>query len=992
MVAAGQPISSPELVGRDDELHLLTDLFEAAQEGRGAAVLVTGEAGVGKTRLVEEAAQLAADRGFRRLDGAGVHVIGGDFAYGPVVSVVSQIIKDVGVDRIVDLAGPGAADLVPVAPDLPAVVPTEDGTPQRRFATEAHMLAAFCSLLHNYSRRGPVILILEDLHWADRSMLVAMPWLLRELRGTRLAIIGTYRRDELPEGHPTRRIVAELTRSRLVTRIDLRPLSRDDQAKQLLGILGARPPKALVDHVYRRAEGNPFFAEELVARGAVGDLDVPEGLRELLLSRLDTMPTDVWRVLRSVAVAGPQVSDSLLASIVGMDVDDLAAALRTASDHHLLIVRPNGYGFRHELLREAVAGTLLPAEAKRLHTAAATALSESPEAATDGNPEARIAHHWHAAGEPRRAMPASLAAARRAAEMYGFSEALQQYQLLIRLWSEIDDPESLVGTSHAEVLREAAEIGHLAGSPDIAVDFLGKAAAEVDPDADPVLAGLLSERLGRYLWMASDGQSAIEAYSRAVELVPETPPSPERARVLAGMGQAYMLTSRPDEARDFCERAIDMARSVGALDIEGHASDSLGVVRAWCGDVDEGIQLLESARQLTEAGQGDPDEVARAVTNLGIVLFLAGRWEEAALTLLEGVGLIDELGLRRRKGVWVRASAAHALIRLGRWEPAQTLIEEAFDLDPEGIDLLALRWRYGLLRLLRGDVDTARTNLRAAMESSPRVVDPQVHGPMAAAFVELAAWDGDPESGLSVAEETWARIRDQDSGQFATGLCSAAARCAADAALRGGTAGQTGTDADAGRWLERSMVAADRTALRLVADADAATTKAEASRIDGKGAEESWTAAIEAWERLGDRFRIAYARYRLAEALCAARGARARAAEIAKEARRVAAELGAELLVVEIDALGRRARLDLSAKAEESPQTDLFGLTAREQEILKLLAEGWTNRRIGDRLFISPRTVETHVSNVLAKLGAESRLEAAAIAQRHGLGGEPASD
>ncbi len=964
-------ISSPYLVGRDAELARLDELLGSAEAGTATAALVTGAAGIGKSRLVEEVARRASERGFASVTGAGTQVIGGDIAFGPLVSVTGQLIRRIGRDRVAAMTGPMAPYLATLAPELaaaelPAAAPRHDATP---------MITAFCRLVTQAAARRPLLLVLEDLHWADRSTVAVLPWILRELESARTAVMITYRDDELPEASPTRRVVAEMLRAGLVIPVELRPLDRAQQAEQLAGILGVPPTREAVDRIHALAEGNPFYAEELVAGGAS---DLPEGLRDLLLTRLAPLPATTRSALQVVAAAGAPPSHRVVAtaSRSAFGIADADAALRAAVDHHLLRTELSGYGFRHELLRLAVASTLLPGEAARVHAALAAALESEPGASRGR--AAAIAHHWHAAGEPRRAIGAALTAARAAVAQLGFAEALRHYRVVLAAWDQVDDAGVLVGSDHVTVLGEAAETAHLAGHAAEAIEILRTAAGEVDPTTDATRAGVLSERLGRYLWMAAEGREAMAAYERAVELVPPEPPTRERARVLAGLGQMLMLASRHDDAAAYCRQAREVARSVGARDLEGHAANSLGVTLAIRGEVDAGVALLREAGRLAEEASDDPDDAARAMVNLCSVLYLAGRWQEATEVVEDGITLVDELGLQRRKGVWTRCDAADLAIRCGRWQRAEELLDESLGLRPEGVDLVRVRFESGLLALRRGDLSRAEAELDAAAALGARIVDPQLVGPVAAARVDLASAQGTPERGLGLAETAWPALAEAGDA-YGLELCVAATR--AGAALAAATGDSTGMD----RWAERCRaVTASVVAPGPIVDVLAVAAGAEAGGV-GPGSDDGWQAAVAGWRGLGDPYLTAYSLMRLSEARSAAPGGHGAAVEAAAEARTIAAELGAAGVVAEVDDLVRRAGLDMTVSEERDLPEAPYGLTPREQEILALLADGWSNRRIGAELFISPRTVEVHVSNLLAKLDASNRAEAGALAHREGL-------
>ncbi|HUG83072.1 MAG TPA: LuxR C-terminal-related transcriptional regulator [Euzebya sp.] len=716
---------------------------------------------------------------------------------------------------------------------------------------------------------------------------------------------------------------------------------------------------------------------------------MPSDVRDLLLSRVLALPRASRDALRVAAAGGRAVPHTVLAGALGVDVTELEETLRPAFDHNVLRPDPDRrtYLFRHALLAEATASTLLPGEAQQVHTRLATTY-ESEHAAAVSAPDraAARARHWQAAGHRPRSLAASVAAARALARMLAFPEALRHYEAALALWDEVDDASSVAGESRATLQREAAEIAHLAARPELAAQLCRAAIDQTDATADPVAAGLLHERLGRYLWMAADGAAGLHAYRRAEALVPADPPTRSRARVLSGLSQALMLAGRMAEARATAEAAIDMAQRVGARDVEGHARNNRGVALASLGDVDAGVALLQQARHMAEVDSDDVDDVARAIVNLCSVLIDAGRLDEAADVALDGVAVVTDLGLERRKGVWCRCDAADALLRSGRWDEAERLIDDALVLDPSGIDHVRSKWMRGVLRLRRGDLDGAAADLTWAHEGMASTIDAQLLGPLHAHLIELWLARGAPERALAIAEEGWGRLSERPAA-YAAPLAAMATSAAADLAelaarsRRSPTGGTT-----TWQWVERcaaalssgSVGAPEPQAWLLMAQAYHGTALGQADAA-------SWEAAADAWRCAGQPFWHAHAERRQAEVLLRS-GDRQRTQSVLRDARARSDALGATRLTADIDALPRRSRLDVAASARPTPgYAAPYRLTRREHQILGLLAEGRTNRQIADQLFVSHRTIGTPVSTLLGKLGASTRSAAAARAHREGL-------
>lgn len=756
MSNASVRLTEHRLIGRDGELRLLRDALDRGTACQAAIVAVAGDAGIGKTRLVTDLAQVARRRGIRVLLGDCIELGGEGLPYAPFIAIVRALADEEGVGGLVELAGPGGGELARL---VPALDPS-GRTPAVTSSSQVRLSPALTSLLEALSRRSPLLVVLEDLHWADTSTRDLLPIVARALQHARATVVITYRAEELPDGDPSRRLFAEITRAAGSVRIELGPLSRRDQALQLSALGGVPPSHDLVDAIYRRAEGNPFFAEELFTARSAGEA-LPATLRDLLLSRVLALPRATRDALRVAAAAGPSVPGELVAAAQDVDGASLDDTLRPAFDHHVLVRDPRrvGYTFRHALLGEAVAGTLLPGEERRVHRRLATACaSDLGRSLTAADRAAALARHWHLAGDRARSLPASVEAGRATARMLAFPESLRHYERALSLWEGIADAPAVAGAPLATLLREAAEIAHLAAHPDRAAQLCHAAIDQVDPAGDPALAGLLHERLGRYLWMVADGHGSLAAYRRAADLVPAQPWTEGRARVLSGLSQSLMLAGWTEESREVAERAIEIAQHVGARAVEGHARNNLGVDLCHLGDPDRGVALLHEARRIAEEESDDVDDVARAIVNLSAVLTDAGRLEEAAQVALEGVEVVIGLGLERRKGVWCRCDAAAALLRLGRWDEVRQLIADAVALDPRGIDLARTTWLQGALSLREGDLEGAAGALDRAGSLLADAIDSQFVGPFNTDLVELFVARGDPVRGLAVAQEGWDRL------------------------------------------------------------------------------------------------------------------------------------------------------------------------------------------------------------------------------------------
>lgn len=972
--------TSRRLIGRERELARLDALLDESITGhRVQTAFVEGEAGIGKTRTVEEFASRAAARGANVLVGHCVAEGESILPYAPLVEIFSDLVRRRGAPAVVALAGPAAHELARLAPALATLEPVSEPTR----ASASRLFHAVRGVIDGLCAEAAVVIVVEDLHWADRSTRELLALLATQLHGGAL-LVFTVRNDESPNDPGMLRFIAETGRGS-GHHVPLPPLTRDEQAKQVSDILGVPPRTALLDDVYERAEGNPFFAEELLVLGS-GET-MPATIRDLLLARLDALAPSTRQVLRAACVIGRRVPHRLLDRVADVTGPALDAAMRPAVDHHVLLTEATDggtYVFRHALLQEAIASGLLPGEAARLHRRAAEALTESPDLAGDAGSSVagRIARHWNAAGDRSRALTASIEAARVAARALAFSESLSHYERAVHLLDTVPGADALLGEPRYRVLWSAAEVAHLAARPQRAAELIRAAIAAVDP-AERHHHGYLHERLGRYLWMAAEGEQALAAYERAVELVPAEPDSSWRAAVLSGYSQVLMLASRFGESLPLAREAVRIAQAVpGARSIEGHARNNLGVDLGYFGRVEEGIEELRTARRIAEEEFTDVDDIARAIVNLYSVLFEAGRIAESAEVAIEGIEVVEGLGLAHRKGVWCRCDAATALVSLGRNAHAARLLEEADALDPQGIDRVRHDLTRGLLLLRLGDLEEARSSLDRARRDGARLLDGQLLGPLYASLVEVLAAQGDRDAALGMAREGRGKLLDEEPAAFCVPLFAAAV-----SASTARSAPTDRIDLDAAReWLRRSDEALRRSpSPSPMTLALHAAAECELSEAEGRTVAERWLDVATEWERLEEPYREAQARLAAAAGLLGSGGDRTEAGRQLRNADTLAGRIGARWLARRAEEMAKRARIALHREPGEASDESPYRLTPRERDVLALVAEGLTDRSIGSRLFISHRTVERHVSNLLAKFDAARRSELAAIAHREGL-------
>jgi len=989
-------ITAGRFVGRTQELAQLRDLLARAAAGEPWIALIGGEAGVGKTRLAEQLAATASQQGVWVLRGGCVPLGEEGLPFAPVTQALRGLASNLDPGELEAIAGPARADLGRLLPDLAWGGEAAAGTAVVG-AGQGRLFELLLGVIQRLAARAPLLWVMEDLHWADRSTRDLLAFLATYLRSGRVLLVGSFRSDELDRLHPLRGLLGELARNRRTQRLELARFTRGEVAEQLAALLGTDPPTRLVHNIYARSEGNPFFAEELLlVGGGAGPAALPPSLQEVLLTRVVRLGHATQQLLRVAAAAGPGVTQPLLAAVIGMEEAALLEGLREAVDQQVLLPEPGGAGylFRHLLVAEAVYSELLPGERVHLHTALAGALEAGVEAGeAPASRAARLAYHWWAAGDQPRALRASVQAAAAAEEVFAFAEAQLQLERVLTLWDRVPDAQGRTGMDWVALLSRCGEAAYAAGDPARAAELVRQALPLVDSVRQPRRAGLLHEQLARCLRMLGD-RAALAQQQQAVRLVaPE--PSPERARVLGSLAHLLALVDRFEEARGIAEEAAAIARHVGARAEEANALTALGSALVHLGETDTGLAEVEAARRLARQAD-DVIIMMRASNNHADLLLSAGRLEEAVTVALSGLEEARRLGLVRFDGPYLAGNATEALVALGRWDQAEQVSRQGLEAAPSDAVSVPLLCARAVLELGLGDLDATQARLRAARRLLPvPIPEAQMAGPLFASLAELALWRGDLNQAKQLVAEAVSLV--EANPRYAAPLYALGIRVEADRAelARARRPGQPAPDdGTSTALLDRlGQAAAGPTAAGLPALAAwHATALAERTRQEGQPDPAAWAAAATGWERLGQPYRVAYACYRHAEALLAGAGDRDAAAAVLGRAADITGRLSARPLDTEIKALARRARLVLTPPASGPGQAadaptpaEQLGLTPREAEVLALVAAGRSNRQIAQELFISPKTASVHVSNILAKLGVHTRVEAAAVAHRLGL-------
>ena len=1001
-------LTSNHFVGRVGELAELELAVREASAGRPTLVLLGGDSGVGKTRLVGElehrlSVSASEPRGEGEtevliLRGDGVEQADGELPYAPLLSALRPLVRE-RHPALEDLSPGGRQQLATILPGL-----EDPGRPADvRFANDqVRLFEAVLELIDRLTTSAPLILILEDMHWADRSTRAFTAFLGRTLRQERMCMILTYRADELHRRHPLRPLLSELERLERARRILLAPFDRDELGEALADILGAAPDRMLLERLFTRSEGNPLFTEELLAAGLDGRGAAPQSLRDAFLSRIERLSSDAQRLARGVAVART-ADEPMLGAVTGLGHDVIQDALRESVSEQVLVAGADGrFGFRHALLREALYDDLLPGERGELHIALAEELEQRCGADDDRELEraSAIAAHYAAAGDQPHALRSTIAAARAAHKVYAFGEASTLTERALELWPRVDEPEQVAGLDHVGLLTMAAESHQVVDERQRSVVLITEALRELDPDAEPARYAALLAMRARNEWQLNRGEEAVKLAERALSMLTEDDPSGERRRLLAWLARSRYLRGRFREAAAEGEAALEVAVAAGDREAESDLLNTLGMAYVSLGEVEKGIASLERAIDVARDND-DFDGMSFAYSNLADKLSEIGQTEEALHMARKGLSITPTYHVRGY--AWIKFTVGEMSLLAGDWEAAR----DALSISPTRAAGLLFIYRQLLaaeVELGIGDEEAAARCLDAAQELVAVTNQPQWISLYGALRADLLVRQRDLAGAQTAVQEALDRLEVcTDDVTGIAWLSCIGLWVEADRAQRARDLREAGDRRDA---LARARLHADRLAATAqdggpVERARLTQGKAELARARGRGGAREWQRAAAAWDELKRPYPAAVARWREAEARAAADD-RAGAGEAASAALAAAEALGSEWLLREVRTLAERARLDLggatspaasgavttngdgaaAGTAAADAAEDPFGLTPRERQVLALLAEGATNRQIGAALYMAEKTASVHVSRILAKLGVQGRTQAAAVAHR----------
>ncbi|GAA1468175.1 helix-turn-helix transcriptional regulator [Microbacterium thalassium] len=966
--------SAPVMVGRRAELETLLGAFSTGQDGHPGAVVVRGEAGIGKSRLVEEFLARIGDRpagavpvvtAFGQCVDLGP--IGAPFL--PLRRLMGDLVAGVGIEAVAQAARfPAAtAALATLVPEL------DPESPAAGSRADADRIAeAVERVIESLSAERHVVLVIEDLHWADASTLGLLRILAATLRGRHLTLILTYRSDDVDADHPLSPVLAELERNH-VPGLELQRLTPELVSSQIAAILG-RPARADESaDVSRRTDGVPFLVEEVLS---LGDGEMPETLSDLLLARFDRLSDDARQLIRLLAVGGVRVADDLLTDAEAGPAQRRSALLREAVDTGVLRGDGDGYAFRHALIREALYARLLAGERIEGHRRFAAALQLRVDRG-DAAWAAGAAEHWLAAGDADRAFRATLVAYRAATAHDGLETAAGFARRLFDLWPRVPDADAVSATTRTAVSVELGtmlgEVGRCAESRDALEQSL------TDPRATTRQRATLHYILATMGYETSDYPDQLRHAVAVEELLAQTDDRAELG-ILAGAVSVHANSPIIDPALrpELTARALEIAERSGDALMQASVLWNQGFLATVTGRLDEAILLFERARALSPPGSSR----ISAVRALATVLRRQGRYREAAELAEAGVEEAVRLGIERAEGSMLRISLGDARYALGapdaafaQWDRAFAIVPRMTPAHSRVVRTLALAYTWAgrqddADRLVRGEPGAERANT----EEREELLGWAAYHATTALIAAESAGDVDRRMLIARAVDLMQVVTERRAREVPglrvqhTPLCAWIVRAAAGDGLASDLvdALRSTVEYDMRRYADVMPPAFTAVARAELASADTGDAAAVAA----------WTDASVACggENCPGVLRV-YADHRLAIAQLA-HGDRAAAAASLEVVIGSAAAVGASVVAAWASALGDRAG---AGPVSSNGRGDAARLTRREQQVLDLVAQGLSNGQIGERLFISPKTASVHVSAILAKLGVSNRTEAAAV-------------
>lgn len=949
------------LIGRQKEIAELERAFRNTAKGRGGVLLVAGEAGVGRTRLLEDT-----------LEKSGLHVLTGrarsdaPSPYGPVTAVLRGGLEDLRKQEY--FRGPLSGHLANLLPELGP----SPGETDSDVLVEA-VITALCAIAQD----RPTVLFFDDLHGADNATIELIPTLAERIQDAPLLVLGTYRNDEITRDHPIRRLRDSLRRARSLHELTVGTLDRAETGAMLEAVLGAKVSNDLVETVFEKSQGVPLYVEELArALAASGrleeggdviglaskdDLPIPESVRDSVLLRLDALSPPARSALEAAAVIGVDFDFEL----VGRIAED-PSAIEELLDRFWIFESAPGVGsFRHELIREAVKSEIGWSRRRSLSRRIASYLER------EGSPPERVVGHWLAAQEYEAACNALLDLADRSCRLHAYRDAAAAAHQALEIW-----PASLGEAKRLEALRQLAHCAQVSGELGAAVRALREVVDSTPSAKDTARHAEALRDLATVYGLQGATEQSLSTRTASAEAF-------EAAGLPAEAATEWLAVAARLTADSSLERALQVVRKASALAVEAKRSDLEvrtkgfeGNLLAMVGRFDEGRKLAQEALSLA-LNSNLAGAAAEAYRRLASVLDYGSDFAGSRDAYMTAVNYCRAQGDDGSAQVCLGCMCA-IVYRTGHWKRTlETVREVSSDPLASGGSHSIAETIAGLVYAARGETRAARKRFKTATamahEGGARVIQLMCRFGMAL-VAEL-------EGGLDKAAELHQQVIE---GWQETEDRHDLIPCFLWQATFFGRLGREHETTQRADALAR-VASATGNAETMAALAHAL---GEVSLLNGKSADavDHFRRGLAQAEKLEIPFELAIITWRLGTAL-AADGDRSGAVRHLSNAYRVARKLGARptatLIAGELEALGER--IEEGRYPQEAGRSGRAGLTRRQAEIVRLLADGLTNKEIASKLYLSSRTVDMHVSNILDRLDCAGRTEAARKAAELGL-------
>ena len=964
-------LSCPTPIGRDAPLRALLERLDRAIQGNGLVVLLGGDAGVGKSRLIRELKHESMGRSIRTIEGR-CSSTESSVPYAPFMDALRFRIAKGESDAVGQMLGPLRAILAPIFPQLDAY--SSQAEPSAEKDRERPFELIF-SVLSRLVSDEPMLLVLEDVHWADQTSLELLHHLAHRVTSLKMMVVATYRSDELHSAHPLRRVLGSFARDRVGEDVRLPALDRGETTEMLKCMLGAEPEPAFAAAIWKRSEGNPLFVEELIsvlaengglepnaeAAAVLNRIPLPSTVSEAILARLTVLGPRAVETLSAAAVIGRIVEFEDLRAVLGMSELELLEVIEQLVAHQLIREersdRTDSYSFPHALMQEAIYESVISRRRRVLHRRVAAALEKSSSRRATRLDE--LAYHYRLGGDHQRAYHYARLASDEAVRLRAWDDAAAHYEnALASLEAMADD-----GERTAEVLERLAGVAWRQSRAPAGKQYAEEALRIHRALGRHEETARALRRVAALRVEEGDTEGAHEALDEALGLLGNQSDSTQLGAIYDDLGRLSLARGDMDRAETLLMQGLSHAARDTQSAEEVLALVSLGELSIVGGQVLAGVERLDLALSLLRDGRLPFERLARMYSEGVTTLILAQEYDRALRWADEAAALCRRQGVVGLDGLFRAMRAVVLTITSGEED---TLAEAKIAVEDlrrtQRAELRDALRMLGFIHRARGELDAARRAYEEAAQLGER------GRPVGLALIALAEGRAGEAADILVAALTAVPPSQP-----------LAARQLLPYAVEALVA--VGRLEEAAHFVESSSELPDaRAGAAQLAQATGLLRLAQGRTSEAR---EALSVAAEEWERAGNRLESRRTRVALLEALLSDGDA----AEGLSLGRRLLEELGRPLLPREREVVRRmlrRAGVRTKPPGSIAPgnRSQRYGLTIREEAVLREVADGCTNREIAQTLGIAEKTVSVHVSHILAKLSCRTRTQAARFALR----------